>query len=204
MLSQRLGLWRVAVVGVAAPLLLVAAYLLSGGAAVASATPAGAPAGPDFLCANGGAGLCLETSGVQGTLVANDNKIQPPLPTDPETWGFNQLGVTSATGPFDQSNLNKQVAAGRRYGQWQNINTDACMAFSGGRIIADVGCFEGGQPRPGTEWVLSGSGRIINVLDSNDQINVLEFLNSSGVNGGHPSLSNSNTCPRACWGPNAG
>jgi hypothetical protein len=131
--------------------------------------------------------------------VANDNKATTGVAQIEQLWEFKQLGVTSSAAPFGTTALDNRVAAGRAYSHWQaqfGANT-LCMAYQGGHLIMST-C-----TASGTEWVLSGSGRIISVLSSNTQ-GTLEFLRSSGVNSGHPSFTTATDCPASCWGPNAG
>jgi hypothetical protein len=184
---------------------LAAVFLLPAGPAAAGTAP---PNSFEVVCANGGQGLCLTQGGQVGTLVINST-AEPSDNNLDQRWKFFKDGVTSSTGPFLKgSGLNTQVAAGRLYGEWEasgdNAPASQCLAFLSGKVtLNDCGAV-------GTEWVLSGSGRMISVLASNDGfdnggIPVLEFLNSSGTNGQAPSvIVKGNTCPRSCWGPAAG
>jgi hypothetical protein len=209
MRSRRTATWALAATG-----LLAAISLLPAGSAMASsAVPQAAPAGGQvyYVCANGGAGLCLQNNGSNGSLIANDNKIPGSSNHISQQWKFRELGVTSSTAPlapFGKHDLDGQVASGRLYGQWESAHAsfDSCLASENGSIEL-VNCITGSSATPGTEWVLSGSGRLINVMDS-DRDNKLDFLNSDGSNGGVPftafGIGTSNNCPAACWGPNAG
>jgi hypothetical protein len=166
---------------------------------VLAGTAAAAPSGTNYLCANGGAGLCLQENGINGSLVANDNKIAG-LPSK-QQWVFERIGVTSAGGPFSVSGLNSQVAAGRAVGFWEAGLTHEtgplCLAERNDEVVMAF-CNS-----VGTDWVLSGSGRMINVESSNND-DVLSFLNSTGVNSETPVLEAAHPCPGGCWGPNAG
>ena len=212
MRALKARLWATAAAG-----LLGTLCLLPVSTASASVIPHGGPPGFDqkaFVCANGGAGLCLQANGKDESLVANDNKITSGS-NETQQWEWFQTGVTSAKGPFANTTLDKKVAPGRPVGQWEEAKTDSgaalCMAQQN-LLIKIVPCAATHVVfTPGTQWVLSGSGRIINVLGSNDTAgnigpakDVLEFLNSSGRNGGNPADSTANACPGTCWGPNAG
>ena len=208
MRALKARLWATAAAG-----LLGTLCLLPVSTASASVIPHGDPPGPfvnTFVCANGGAGLCLENDGEIGSLVANDNKITGHHSNVSQQWEWNQFGVTSTKGPFANTTLDKKVAPGRAVGQWVvafplavGIPPSLCMGQQN-LLVTVVPCdTSSGKVTPGTEWVLSGSGRIINVLETNDT-KVLEFLNSSGTNGGDPAVNTANKCPATCWGPHAG
>jgi hypothetical protein len=179
---------------------LTAVFLaLASSVLVGSASAAAPTGGFGYLCANGGAGLCLQENGNNGSLVANDNKIAGGPPK--QQWAFLSVGVTSANGPFSVSGLNGQVAAGRAVGRWEglanNTGSPLCLAERNDEVVMAL-CSS-----VGTEWVLSGSGRMINVESSNND-DVLSFLNSTGVNSETPVLESAHPCPGGCWGPAAG
>jgi hypothetical protein len=188
------------VAGVASVLLLAVP------ATQASVTRPTAPAsvlGPFYICANGGSGLCLQTNGLNNSLVANDNNIQPPAVK--QSWGLIQDGVTTATGPFNKSNLNShgqpgQVAAGRKIYTLEDQYASILCAWqdTANSILVEM---EGCQTTQGGDsYVASGSGRFINILAS-DSADQYVYLNSSGSNGGNPQLLiGVNSCPAACWG----
>jgi hypothetical protein len=181
--------------------LLVSLFLLPAGPAAAGTAP---PSGFEFVCANGGNGLCLTVTGMLPNRIANETK-EPTTNAAIQLWKFVKEGVTSSTGPFQKgSGLNTQVAAGRLNGEWQDDGSGECLAFLNSNVTLNT-CNQ-----VGTEWVLSGSGRMISVLASNDGFEnggapILEFLNSSGVNNTQPDvIAQGNSCPRSCWGPAAG
>lgn len=175
---------------------LTAVLLTLASSALAGSAAAAAPTGTGYLCANGGAGLCLQENGINGSLVANDNKIAGSPAK--QQWTFHQVGVTSASVPFVTSGLNGQVAPGRAFGRWQGLNgSNLCLAERSDEVVMAL-CSS-----VGTEWVLSGSGRLISVESSNND-NVLSFLNSTGINSETPVLESAHPCPGGCWGPNAG
>ncbi len=195
MITSRWKMW-----GATAAAIGAALVLMSPATAAASApqvTPAVTPAGPTVLCDNNGTGFCLEEEnlGQAGGLI--HDVTHQPMDLN-EKWTFNKVGVTSKSAPFTTPTLDQMITPGRAYGRWTNDNDELCLAYLNGHVVANV-C-----SATGTLWVLSGSGRMITVLHS-DQVGSLVFANSSGVNGGHPSLvANGNTCPKSCWGPMAG
>ena len=185
---------------------LAALFLAQASSAMASVatpsitTPQGMQPPPEgdttYVCANGGQGLCLIT--FDNEVVQNDT-----FGSGPQQWSFTVGGGVThgkGAGPFSNSNLDQMVTIGRTWGYW-TMDTGGldplCLDYQAGQIEL-TGC-----NTSGTEWVLSGSGRMINVLHS-DQEGDLQFLNSSMVNGGTPSLHTGNDCPAACWGPQAG
>jgi hypothetical protein len=206
------SLRRTAAAALAAAGMLTAPFLLpAGSAAAATIAPQGQPS-PNvtyYVCANGGEGLCLQNNGEVGSAVANDNKINPPSSNTHQLWTFVKVGDTSASAPFTHPDLDKFVTAGRSYGRWKT-NTGLCLAELGGAGVP-IGLAD--CSAAGTEWVLSGSGRMINVQVSDSAyitgeptpLDNLWFLNSNQVNGQDPFLHpNEDGCPQACWGPNAG
>ena len=158
---------------------------------MASVTIPGAPPPPNgelaHVCANGGAGLCLQgvvavTMGdalESSEPVHNDNMIPSGASgADAQEWSFTPFGeVTHGTGRGRSA-----IRSSTRRSQ------SAAFTASGRSLILKV---------------LSGSGRLINVLHSDEEAD-LQFLNSSGVNGGDPGVHTGNACPAACWGPDAG
>lgn len=205
----RMARWS-AVMGV-----LAALFLAPAGSAMASVTIPDAPPPENGtfvpVCANGGAGLCLQDNLLSGSLIANENMISSGASnSDTQAWSFEEIGQVShgrGAGPFSNSALDDKVTSGRVYGQWEAFFTfgqdPKCLAYENGEIILTKNCGPANDPGTGTLWVLSGSGRLINVLHS-DEEGDLQFLNSSGVNSGNPSLHTGNACPAACWGPDAG
>jgi hypothetical protein len=180
--------------------------LPAGSAMASSALPAGAPTNEmGFLCANGGNGLCLQQNGELDSLVANDNKIAD-MPFK-QQWEFIQFSTTDSSYPFGTPALNGDVTAGRRVGIWEANGsapgTMLCLAWATGDFWLHDCIGQDGRPSTGTLFVLSGSGRMISVLDSNDN-KALAFINSDQLNGSNPIGSSNDNCPASCWGPNAG
>jgi hypothetical protein len=191
-------------------MLPASAAMATSAAGATSAIPAAAPAGGyNWICANGGAGLCLQQNGLYGSLVANDNKITGST-NYKQLWAWQAAGVSSATAPFADVSLDKEIAPGRQFGFWfadESGPPTLCMGYSSGRVVLES-CPGPNDPPNGTLWMLSGSGRMISVGASNDA-GALVYLNSSGKNSGNPtllSILNSgapNNCPASCWS-NAG
>jgi len=205
MLPRRAKARLAAVTGLlTAVLLALASSALVGSAAAAPATAPTHKFG--YLCSNGGAGLCLQENGNVGSLVANDNKIAGS--PKKQQWKFLPVGVTTTISPLAIDdvngtlvNLNDPVTPGRAYGRWQGLLSNSgsaiCLAEQGLEVVM-ASC-----SGVGTEWILSGSGSLISV-QATDTIIKLEFLNSSGQNGGNPVVHQPHACPAGCWGPAAG
>lgn len=173
----------------------VPAAALSLAVPAASASPAAhaAPAVTDyFICANGGDGLCLQNNGDLGSYVANDNS------NDGATQEYNMvlLGTTSSTYPFNTSALNGDVASGRKVWLLQSVEAGGGYCLDENDGSAKINDCTGSQ----SEWVQSGSGRMVSV-GASDQEGYLGFLDSTGVSGGYPPIVGSpyQTCPGACW-----
>jgi hypothetical protein len=152
--------------------------------------------GPLYICADGGAGLCLQDNGNLNTLVANDNKVGG-APAK-QLWQLNEIGTTTNTWPFALgSGLNTQVANGRKVYQVDDWWTpQLCMWPTAGDGTALITTCN--MNNTADRWVASGSGALINVDVSNTSGN-LAFLKSSGANGGNPQYTSTHTCPGACW-----
>ncbi|HEX5405129.1 MAG TPA: hypothetical protein VFX16_22845 [Pseudonocardiaceae bacterium] len=176
---------------VAAALMLMSSAMAT--ASTSNVAPEVTPVGTTPVCDNNGQGTCLTGEGLGQQIV---NEV-PQFGAD-QIWHFKKLGSTTKKAPFTDLALDDKVAVGRAYGQWLDQSNE-CLAYQGGHVILN-NC-----TASGTEWVLSGSGRLITVLHS-DQAKTLVFLNSNGVSGGHPTLPipGNNTCPLSCWGPMAG
>ena len=224
MFSLRAKARAIAVAGLA-----VVSVLLPAGSAMAASTgtavhivPNAAPLvfpEPEFVCANGGAGLCLQQNTHAGSLVANDVMLVGSTSEAHQQWAWASQGATVAhkLPPFTNSSLLNAVAGGRQFGQWMtedsangSVPTAICMAYLSDGDIGMVNCSNSaGGINTGTLWVLTGSGRMVNVLESSNT-GFLQFLNSSGKDGGNPFLMGTdgalvpNACPAACWGPFAG
>jgi hypothetical protein len=138
------------------------------------------------ICANSGAGLCLQDNSQPGSLIANDTgngRAQNQL------WGFTLEGATSHSSstsigfPFDNATLNNQVAAGRKIWGMQSDPAVICVDVNDGimRLNNGDGFCVGSQ----AALVMSGSGWMTSVGASNS---------------GNPQMTPNNACPTACWG----
>jgi hypothetical protein len=156
--------------------------------------------GAFYICANGGAGLCLQNSGVTNSFVAND-VMAAGGPTKQE-WKLVEVGFADhSTYPFATKALNQQVAAGRTVYTIHNTysNVECLNASTSFETIMEP-C-TGPNPVTGQLFVATGSGRLVNVAFSNAQ-GALMFYFSSGTDGGRPGFTSVGThpCPAFCWG----
>lgn len=177
----------------AAPAVMLA---LAVPAASASTATRAAPDANVTICANGGAGLCLQNNGSLGSLVANDKSNGGTT----QEYTIGDLGVTAhgAPGsggyPFSTAALNDSVTAGREVLEIGSVEAGEAYCIDVNEGTIDVNDCYGSQ----SEWVATGSGRLVSV-GASDQNTILAFASSDGVNGGNPVTSTDNACPEACW-----
>jgi hypothetical protein len=153
------------------------------------------------ICANGGAGLCLQNNGLNGSAVANDvNNSGTTQQYIAQHVTFTLHGAPPPAGvgtPFDNVFLNDSVASGRDVWQFTSVKSGntLCLDVNGGNV--DLNACSGSQ----SYWVATGSGRLASVGYSN-ATDALVFVTSNGTDGGHPMFDTvtNNNCPGACWG----
>lgn len=184
-----------------AVLVLLAVPAVSAGAATAVPQISGAVSYVG-VCANGGAGLCLQDNGEEDSLVANDNKVTTqPAATVKQGWDI--IVVTQTNGksvPFTDPTLDEAVKPGRNVVEFKAYpvgqGSDECAAAPDG--VLAVSLQECGSY--GTEWVETGSGRLANVAAS-DSNSTFVWLDSSGFSGAGVELDINSThpCPAFCW-----
>jgi hypothetical protein len=140
--------------------------------------------GLNLICSNGG--LCLQNNGSLGSLVANDTPNNQTFFT-PQDYEVNGVGVTSDIYPFNTTILNDSVVHGRVVYQLVAVESgdELCVDVNDGHV--DLNSCDGSQ----SLWAATGSGRLCSAGDSN-ALGKLVFLESSGVNSGHPAFVDQN------------
>jgi hypothetical protein len=158
------------------------------------------PADPtQAICANNGAGLCLQNNGSLGSLIANDTANGTTTQQYEKIYvdGTSHGAPSSGGFPFNSAALNNAVAPGRPVYEFISVKSGYAYCADVNRNEADVNSCTGSQ----SYWVATGSGRLVSVGLSNVD-GLLVFLKTDGFSSGDPEFVGNpyQTCPGACWG----